>query len=72
MCPATGANNIGRPARIARDEAVRERHYHQRPADPLGRAPILDTYYFRKMSLADPAPVMVPADSYESLLPKPS
>jgi hypothetical protein len=33
-----GANNIGRPARFARDEAVRRRRHHQRPADPLRRA----------------------------------
>ena len=33
-----GANNIGRPASIARDEAVQGRHHHQRAADRLGRA----------------------------------
>jgi len=59
-----GANNIGRPARIARDEAVRD-------GITINGLPILsveldlDTYYFENV-IGGPGAVMVPADSYES------
>ena len=59
-----GRNNIGRPARMARDEAVRD-------GITINGLPILsveldlDTYYFENV-IGGPGAVMVPADSYES------
>jgi hypothetical protein len=59
-----GANNIGRPARIARDEAVRD-------GITVNGLPILsveadlDTYYFENV-VGGPGAVMVPAENYES------
>jgi hypothetical protein len=59
-----GANNIGRPASIARDEAVRD-------GITINGLPILsveldlDTYYFNNV-IGGPGAIMVPADSYES------
>jgi hypothetical protein len=59
-----GANNTGRPARLARDEAVRD-------GVTVNGLPILsveldlDTYYFENV-VGGPGAVMVPADSYES------
>jgi hypothetical protein len=59
-----GANNIGRSARVARDEAVRD-------GITINGLPILaveldlDTYYFENV-IGGPGAVMVPADSYES------
>ena len=59
-----GANNIGRPVTMARDEAIRE-------GITINGLPILsveydlDTYYFENV-IGGPGAVMVPADSYES------
>jgi len=59
-----GANNIGRPARIARDEAVRD-GITINGLPILSVEPDLDTYYFENV-IGGPGAVMVPADSYES------
>jgi Protein of unknown function (DUF1194) len=59
-----GANNIGRPARIARDEAVRD-GITVNGLPILSVEPDLDTYYFENV-IGGPGAVMVPADSYES------
>jgi hypothetical protein len=59
-----GANNIGRPARVARDEAVKD-------GITVNGLPILsveadlDTYYFENV-VGGPGAVMVPANNYES------
>jgi uncharacterized protein DUF1194 len=59
-----GANNIGRPARVARDEAVKD-------GITINGLPILsveadlDTYYFENV-VGGPGAVMVPAENYES------
>jgi hypothetical protein len=59
-----GANNVGRPARIARDEAVRD-GITINGLPILSVEPDLDTYYFENV-IGGPGAVMVPADSYES------
>src|SRR5258708_1316779 len=59
-----GANNIGRPARIARDEAVCD-GITINGLPILSVEPDLDTYYFENV-IGGPGAVMVPADSYES------
>ncbi|HMA75656.1 MAG TPA: DUF1194 domain-containing protein [Xanthobacteraceae bacterium] len=59
-----GANNIGRPARLARDEAVRD-GITINGLPILSVEPDLDTYYFENV-VGGPGAVMVPADSYES------
>jgi uncharacterized protein DUF1194 len=59
-----GANNIGRPARIARDEAVRD-GITINGLPILSVEPDLDSYYFENV-IGGPGAVMVPADSYES------
>jgi len=59
-----GANNIGRPARVARDEAVRD-GITINGLPILSVEPDLDTYYFENV-IGGPGAVMVPADSYES------
>jgi Protein of unknown function (DUF1194) len=59
-----GANNIGRPARIARDEAVRD-GITINGLPILSVEPDLDTYYFENV-IGGPGAVMVPCDSYES------
>jgi hypothetical protein len=59
-----GANNIGRPASIARDEAVRD-GITINGLPILSVEPDLDTYYFRNV-IGGPGAVMVPADSYDS------
>jgi uncharacterized protein DUF1194 len=59
-----GANNIGRPARAARDEAVRD-GITINGLPILSVEPDLDTYYFENV-IGGPGAVMVPADSYES------
>ncbi len=59
-----GANNIGRPARIARDEAVRD-GITINGLPILSVEPDLDTYYFENV-IGGPGAVMVPADSYDS------
>jgi Protein of unknown function (DUF1194) len=59
-----GANNIGRPARIARDEAVRD-GITINGLPILSVEPDLDAYYFENV-VGGPGAVMVPADSYES------
>src|SRR5579871_63162 len=59
-----GANNIGRPARLARDEAVRD-GITINGLPILSVEPDLDTYYFENV-IGGPGAVMVPADSYES------
>jgi hypothetical protein len=59
-----GANNIGRPAEFARDEAVRD-------GITINGLPILsvefglDTYYFNSV-IGGPGAIMVPAENYES------
>jgi hypothetical protein len=59
-----GANNIGRPARIARDEAVKD-------GITINGLPILsveanlDTYYFDNV-VGGPGAIMIPAENYES------
>jgi Protein of unknown function (DUF1194) len=59
-----GANNIGRPAKIARDEAVKD-------GITINGLPILsveanlDTWYFENV-VGGPGAVMVPAENYES------
>jgi len=59
-----GANNIGRPAQIARDEAVRD-GITINGLPILSVEPYLDTYYFENV-IGGPGAVMVPADSYDS------
>ncbi|MCL2428500.1 MAG: DUF1194 domain-containing protein, partial [Alphaproteobacteria bacterium] len=59
-----GANNIGRPAQLARDEAVRD-GITINGLPILSVEPYLDTYYFENV-VGGPGAVMVPADSYES------
>jgi Protein of unknown function (DUF1194) len=59
-----GANNLGRPAAIARDEAVRDRiTINGLPI--LSVEPDLDRYYFDNV-IGGPGAVMVPAENYES------
>jgi Protein of unknown function (DUF1194) len=59
-----GANNIGRPASLARDEAVRD-GITINGLPILSVEPDLDNYYFENV-IGGPGAVMVPADSYES------
>lgn len=60
-----GKNNIGRPARMARDEAVREGiTINGLPIVTLVE-PDVDTFYFENV-IGGPGAVMVPADSYEN------
>jgi hypothetical protein len=59
-----GANNVGRPARIARDEAVRD-GITINGLPILSVEPDLDTYYFENV-IGGPGAFVVPADSYES------
>jgi hypothetical protein len=59
-----GANNIGRPAKASRDEAVRD-GITINGLPILSIEPDLDTYYFENV-IGGPGAVMVPADSYES------
>ena len=59
-----GANNVGRPAHIARDEAVKD-GITINGLPILSVEPDLDTYYFENV-IGGPGAVMVPADSYES------
>src|SRR5258708_36478325 len=59
-----GANNIGRPARIARGESVRDGITNNGPHH-LSVEPDLDTYYFENV-IGGPGALMVPADSYET------
>jgi Protein of unknown function (DUF1194) len=59
-----GANNLGRPAALARDEAVRD-GITINGLPILSIEPDLDTYYFENV-VGGPGAVMVPADSYES------
>jgi hypothetical protein len=59
-----GANNIGRPAERARDEAVKD-GITINGLPILSVEPDLDTYYFENV-IGGPGAVMVPADSYES------
>jgi hypothetical protein len=59
-----GANNVGRPADVARDEAVRD-GITINGLPILSLDPNLDTYYFENV-IGGPGAVIVPADSYES------
>jgi hypothetical protein len=59
-----GANNVGRPASLARDEAVRD-GITINGLPIVAVEPDLDTYYFENV-IGGPGAVMVPADSYES------
>lgn len=59
-----GANNIGRPASIARDEAVRD-GITINGLPILSVEPDLDTYYFNNV-VGGPGAIMVPAENYES------
>jgi hypothetical protein len=59
-----GANNIGRPARFARDEAVRD-GVTINGLPILSVEPDLDTYYFENV-IGGPGAIMVPAENYES------
>jgi hypothetical protein len=59
-----GANNIGRPVRFARDEAVRD-GVTINGLPILSVEPDLDTYYFENV-IGGPGAVMVPAENYES------
>jgi Protein of unknown function (DUF1194) len=59
-----GPNNIGRPAQLARDEAVRD-GITINGLPILAVEPFLDTYYFENV-IGGPGAVMVPCDSYES------
>ena len=59
-----GANNIGRPAALARDEAVRD-GITINGLPILSVEPDLDHYYFENV-IGGPGAIMVPADSYES------
>ena len=60
-----GRNNIGRPARMARDEAVREGITINGLPIVTPVEPDVDTFYFENV-IGGPGAVMVPADSYES------
>ncbi len=59
-----GANNLGRPAAIARDEAVRA-GITINGLPILSVEPDLDRYYFDNV-VGGPGAVMVPAENYES------
>jgi hypothetical protein len=59
-----GANNVGRPASMARDEAVRD-GITINGLPILSVEPDLDTYYFDNV-IGGPGAVMVPAENYES------
>jgi hypothetical protein len=59
-----GANNVGRPAALARDEAVRD-GITINGLPILSVEPDLDTYYFDNV-VGGPGAVMVPAENYES------
>ncbi len=59
-----GANNAGRPAAIARDEAVRD-GITINGLPILSIEPDLDRYYFDNV-VGGPGAVMVPAENYES------
>jgi hypothetical protein len=59
-----GRNNIGRPSRMARDEAVRD-GITINGLPILAVEPDVDTFYFENV-IGGPGAVMVPADSYES------
>jgi hypothetical protein len=59
-----GRNNAGRPARVARDEAIRD-GITINGLPILSVEPDLDNYYFENV-IGGPGAVMVPADSYES------
>jgi Protein of unknown function (DUF1194) len=59
-----GANNVGRPASLARDEAVRD-GITINGLPILSVEPDLDTYYFDNV-VGGPGAVMVPAENYES------
>jgi Protein of unknown function (DUF1194) len=59
-----GANNIGRPARVARDEAVRD-GITINGLPILSVEPDLDAYYFENV-IGGPGAIMIPADSYDS------
>ena len=59
-----GANNIGRPASIARDEAVRD-GITINGLPILSVEPDLDTYYFENV-IGGPGAIMFPAENYES------
>jgi hypothetical protein len=59
-----GANNIGRPAWIARDKAVRD-GITINGLPILSVEPDLDAYYSENV-IGGPGSFMVPADSYES------
>jgi len=59
-----GANNVGRPAALARDEAVRD-GITINGLPILSVEPDLDAYYFDNV-VGGPGAVMVPAENYES------
>jgi hypothetical protein len=59
-----GANNIGRPASLARDDAARDR-ITVNGLPILAVEPDLDTYYFQNV-IGGPGAVMVPAQNFES------
>jgi hypothetical protein len=59
-----GANNIGRPAANARDQAVRD-GITINGLPILSVEPFLDTYYFENV-IGGPGAVMIPAENYES------
>lgn len=59
-----GANNLGRPAQIARDEAVKE-GITVNGLPILAVEPDLDTYYFENV-IGGPGAIMVPAQNFES------
>jgi Protein of unknown function (DUF1194) len=59
-----GANNIGRPAPLARDEAVRD-GITINGLPILSVEPDLDTYYFENV-IGGPGAIMIPAENYES------
>jgi Protein of unknown function (DUF1194) len=59
-----GRNNIGRPARMARDEAMRD-GITINGLPIVSVEPDLDTWYFENV-IGGPGAVMVPCDSYES------
>jgi hypothetical protein len=59
-----GANNIGRPSEIARDEAVRQ-GITINGLPILSVEPFLDTFYFESV-IGGPGAIMVPAQNFES------
>lgn len=59
-----GANNLGRPAALARDEAVRD-GITVNGLPILSVEPDLDRYYFENV-VGGPGAVMIPAENYES------